>query len=100
PNYTLSLHDALPISEQDQVQLEVRKFEPRSAVFAGPTGLEIIAELIPAAQEALKPGGWLIMEISGSIAEGVRQLLGTWQDVRITNDLQGIPRVASARKPQ
>ncbi|PYX82998.1 MAG: peptide chain release factor N(5)-glutamine methyltransferase [Acidobacteria bacterium] len=87
-------------SEQDQVQLEVRKFEPRSAVFAGPTGLEIIAELIPAAQEALKPGGWLIMEISGSIAEGVRQLLGTWQDVRITNDLQGIPRVASARKPQ
>ena len=34
-------------SEEDQVQLEVRKFEPRNAVFAGPTGLEIIARLIP-----------------------------------------------------
>jgi release factor glutamine methyltransferase len=87
-------------SEEDQVQLEVRKFEPRSAVFAGPTGLEVIAQLIPAAYAALQPGGWLIMEISGSIASGVRRLLGTWQDVRIANDLQGIPRVVSARKPQ
>ena len=34
-------------SEEDEVQLEVRKFEPRNAVFAGPTGLEVIARLIP-----------------------------------------------------
>ena len=33
-------------SEEDQVQLEVRKFEPRNAVFAGPTGLEVIERLI------------------------------------------------------
>ena len=87
-------------SEEDQVQLEVRKFEPRSAVFTGPTGLEVIAQLIPSTQEALKPGGWLIIEISGSVADGVRRLLATWQDVQIAADLQGIPRVASARKPQ
>lgn len=34
-------------SEEDEVQLEVRKFEPRNAVFAGHTGLEIIERLIP-----------------------------------------------------
>ena len=36
-------------SEEDSVQLEVRKFEPRNAVFAGPTGLEVIERLIPPA---------------------------------------------------
>jgi release factor glutamine methyltransferase len=85
-------------SEEDQVQLEVRKFEPRSAVFAGPTGLEVIERLVPQAVTALKPHGWLVMEISGTIADRVKQLLIGWQQVEITNDLQGIPRVASAQR--
>jgi release factor glutamine methyltransferase len=84
-------------SEEGSVQLEVRKFEPRGAVFAGPTGLEVIERLIPQAREALKPGGWLVMEISGTIAGRVVGLLSDWDDVQITNDLQGIQRVVSAR---
>jgi len=84
-------------SEDDQVQLEVRKHEPHNAVFAGATGLEVIERLIPQAHESLKPGGWLVMEISGTVAERVRGLLAEWNEVEITNDLQGIPRVASAR---
>jgi len=86
-------------AESDQVQLEVRKFEPRNAVFAGPTGLEVIARLIPAAARILKPGGWLVMEISGTIADGVRALLSDWSAVEVTRDLQGIERVAKAQKP-
>lgn len=86
-------------SEEDQVQLEVREFEPRIAVFAGPTGLEIITRLIQQARSALRPGGWLILEISGTIAGRVHQLLEKWDDVRIVPDLQSIPRVAMARKP-
>ena len=86
-------------SEEDQVQLEVRKFEPRNAVFAGSTGLEVIERLVPQARIALKPEGWLLMEISGTIAERARQLLSEWRQVQITNDLQGIPRVVSAQKP-
>jgi release factor glutamine methyltransferase len=85
-------------SEVDQVQLEVRKFEPRNAVFAGPTGLEVIERLIPQAAKALTPGGWLVIEISGTIAERVKFLLEGWNRVQIRNDLQGIPRVASAQK--
>ncbi len=84
-------------SEEDQVQLEVRKHEPRNAVFAGPTGTEVIARLIPQAQAALKPGGWLVMEISGTIAEEVKNLLNQWEEVELLPDLQSIPRVARAR---
>jgi release factor glutamine methyltransferase len=85
-------------SEEEQVQLEVRKFEPRNAVFAGSTGLDVIERLIPQARAALRPSGWLVFEISGTIAEGVQHLLSDWSDVKITNDLQGIARVARARK--
>jgi release factor glutamine methyltransferase len=84
-------------SEEDQVQLEVRKHEPRNAVFAGPTGVEVIERLIPKARESLKPGGRLVMEISGTIADRVREMLAGWNDVQVTKDLQGIPRVVSAR---
>jgi len=85
-------------SEEESVQLEVRKFEPRNAVFAGPTGLEVIERLIPQARAALGPGGWLVFEIGGTIADRVRSLLSGWDELAIGNDLQGIARVAMARK--
>jgi release factor glutamine methyltransferase len=85
-------------SEEELVQLEVRKFEPRNAVFAGPTGLEAIERLIPQARQALRLEGWLVFEISGTIADRVRILLSSWDLVAIKNDLQGIARVAMARK--
>jgi release factor glutamine methyltransferase len=85
-------------SETDEVQLEVRKFEPRNAVFAGPTGVEVIARLIPQAESVLRPGGWLVFEISGTIADDVRDLLRGWDNVKIIPDLQSIPRVAQAQK--
>jgi len=87
-------------SEEDQVQLEVRKFEPRNAVFAGPIGTEVIARLIPEARDALKAGGWLVMEMSGTIAEPVKDLLRAWDNVQVTLDLQSISRVIRAQKPR
>jgi release factor glutamine methyltransferase len=85
-------------SEEDQVQAEVRKFEPRRAVFAGTGGTDIIARLIPEAQRLLRRGGWLILEISGTIADQVRWLLKDWDHVQVTADLQSIPRVVRAQK--
>ena len=87
------------LAEEDQVQLEVRKFEPRKAVFAGESGLEVIERLVPQAYTVLKRGGWFIMEMSGTIAEKAEKLLHAWANVQVTPDLQGIPRVLSAQKP-
>jgi release factor glutamine methyltransferase len=87
-------------SEEDQVQLEVRKFEPRNAVFAGSTGLEVIQRLIPQSKAALKPGGHLVMEISGTIAEAVNPLLSGWAEFEVIPDLQSIPRVILAKKEE
>lgn len=84
--------------ESDKVQREVREFEPRMAVFAGPSGLDVYRRLIPQAQRVLRPGGWLVMEIGYSIEPEVHALLSGWSEVRVTRDLQGIPRVIFCKK--
>jgi len=84
--------------EPEKVQRQVREFEPGVAVFAGKSGLEVYQRLIPQAKKVLKPGGWLVMEIGYSIEDAVRNLLAGWRQVRVTNDLQGIPRVLAAQK--
>jgi release factor glutamine methyltransferase len=84
-------------SEYDKVQLEVRKFEPRCAVFAGADGMDVIRRLAPQAHAALKPGGFLAIEIGYTQEAAVRAVLRDWQDVRAVPDLQGIPRVIVAR---
>lgn len=86
--------------EADKVQKSVRDFEPRIAVFAGEQGLDIITPLVEQAHRALKPGGWLAVEIGYSMRDAVVSLLSPtmWDGVRVVPDLQGIPRVVAAKK--
>jgi release factor glutamine methyltransferase len=86
--------------EADKVQRSVFEFEPRMAVFAGEHGLDVIRPLIAQAHAALKPGGWLAMEIGYSMRDMVLDLLPStmWDEPMVVPDLQGIPRVIAARK--
>lgn len=86
--------------EADKVQKSVRDFEPRVAVFAGERGLDVIGPLIAQAHHALKPGGWLALEIGYSMRNAVVNLLDPtmWEDVHSVPDLQGIPRVVAGRR--
>ncbi|MGC2322118.1 MAG: peptide chain release factor N(5)-glutamine methyltransferase [Terriglobales bacterium] len=88
----------VPESEPEKAQREVREFEPKVAVFAGESGLEVYRRLVPQAREALKPGGWLVVEIGYSLAAAVHELVKDWAEVRVMPDLQGIPRVVAARR--
>jgi len=84
--------------EADKVQAQVRKFEPHMAVFGGPEGPELIRKLIEQAQHVLKPDGWLMIEIGYTQSPLLEEVLKGWHDIRFVPDLQGIPRVAVARK--
>lgn len=80
------------------MQREVRDFEPGLALFAGPSGTEAYARILEDAPRVLHRGGWLLLELGHDSLEPVQSMLGSvWQDVRVTPDLAGIPRVLQAR---
>jgi release factor glutamine methyltransferase len=87
--------------DRDQLPIEVRGFEPAQALFGGPDGLRVIRALVPEAAAALRPSGWLVMEIGAGQAEDVSALLQETGDFalhHIRRDLQDIPRVVVARR--
>ncbi len=87
-------------NDVDKLQREVREFEPRLA-WGGDLerGEEIYERLFPQALQVLKPGGYVAVEIGYNMRERVVALLGdAWDDVQVTPDLAGIPRIISARK--
>lgn len=80
---------------------EVREHEPEIALFGGETGVEIYGRLIEQAEALLTPSGALIVELGYGSAEQVRVMVDkhdAWQNVSITNDLAGIPRVLAAQR--
>jgi release factor glutamine methyltransferase len=88
----------VPFADAGQMHPQVREHEPASALFAGPDGLDIYRRLIPQAREALKPGGLLALEIGHGQRDSLAGLLASWTDLAFLDDLQGIPRVALARR--
>jgi release factor glutamine methyltransferase len=89
-----------PYVEPDELptlQPEVRDWEPHLALVA-PAATEKLAS---AAREALRPGGWLVLETAAGAGDRVERLLSElgFEDVTITPDLAGRDRVAEGRWP-
>ena len=75
--------------------------EPRMALYAGQTGMDCLAPLIESAGEHLGPDGRLIVEFGFAHADPVRDAIlatGQFDEPHIYKDLQGIARVAEARR--
>jgi release factor glutamine methyltransferase len=81
--------------ELETLQPEVRDWEPHLALVA-PHATEAVAR---AATEALRPGGWLVLETAATAGEGVHRLLTDlgYERVTITPDLAGRDRVVEGR---
>jgi release factor glutamine methyltransferase len=83
------------------LQPEVRDHEPSVALFGGIDGLTLVARLVEAAPNRLRPGGYLIFEFGLGQDVEVEALLETAPEltlVGVRRDLQGIARTAIAKR--
>ncbi len=90
------------ISEEEwpKLDVEIRGHEPKSALVAGKSGLEVINKLIQGAPPYLKPGGCLLVEIGVGQRDKVLSFFDSspvWKKVNFFKDLNGISRVAKGK---
>jgi release factor glutamine methyltransferase len=84
-------------SELSRLQREVREHEPHVALFSPEDELAIYRRLIVGAEEMLKSGGHMILEVGIGMDERVLSLFGPrWNTLPTKTDLQGIPRTVIA----
>ncbi len=90
----------VPAGDREQLQPEVRDYEPALALFGGQDGLDVVRALAAQAAVRLNPGGLLLFEFGAGQERGVRELIARASPLRIVDvrrDLQGIPRIAVAQ---
>jgi len=88
-------------SEFESLARDVRRYEPRAALVAGPRGTEVIEALVTEAAEHLDPGGHLLLEISPMIREAVEAILAAdprYEPGPTVDDLARLPRVVQAKR--
>ena len=86
----------IPESDWATLQTEVRLFEPRGALVAGPEGTELHERLLQEATRYLSPGGALIMEIGAGQARAMRRIVDRIPGLRfhrLVYDAAGLERV-------
>jgi len=87
--------------EWGDLPVEISEHEPRSALLAGPEGLDLILPILDGASMRVKPGGIVVMEIGEKqgerVAEAARE--AGFTDIRIAPDLAGRPRYLIATQP-
>jgi release factor glutamine methyltransferase len=91
------------VAERDYstLQPEVRDHEPAVALVAGADGLAVIRRLVADAPARLRPGATLLFEFGYGQSDAVAELISTTGGLTMVGlrpDLQGIPRVAVARR--
>lgn len=80
---------------------DVRDHEPRAALVAGPTGVELVARLAGEAAERLAPGGWLLVEIGPSTVAAAEAVLAGQPGLEpgpTLKDMAGLPRIVQAQR--
>lgn len=88
------------VDPTDELPPEVRDHDPAVALFPPGEPLSVYARLAPQALRALKPGGWLVLEVGAWMSPSVTGLLADtgFAIDDVVRDLQDIPRTVVARR--
>lgn len=80
---------------------EVREYDPYIALDGGEDGLDFYRRIIGGAQDYLKRGGQILMEIGSGQAKAVSELLreAGFKEIDVCRDFAGLDRVVSGRLP-
>ena len=89
----------VPRQDMDGLQPEVRDHEPHLALTDGSDGLSIVRRIVAEAPRFLVSGGNLVLEIGFDQSNRVVEMFDSavWRTSELFPDLQGIPRLVSAR---
>lgn len=87
--------------EWEGLPQEVKGFEPRQVLVAGPEGLDVIGKILQRARAFLRAGGWLFIELGQGQAPAALELaraVGIYESVGTVKDLAGIERVLCCQR--
>ena len=89
----------VPVRDLHGLQAEVRDFEPRVALTDSSDGLSMIRRIVDGAPKHLTQRGHLLLEIGFDQSRKVAEMFDReiWEVPDLLPDLQGIPRLVSAR---
>ncbi|MDO9069976.1 MAG: peptide chain release factor N(5)-glutamine methyltransferase [Deltaproteobacteria bacterium] len=91
----------VPRAEWESLPREIKAFEPPGALLGGEDGLDLIRPLIRQAQQYVKGGGWVLLEVGDQQAPQVAALVeetGAYDRIETIKDFNGMERVVRARR--
>ncbi len=92
----------VPTPEWENLPPHIREHEPRTALDGGPTGLAVIAGIIPDAWIVLKPGGCLFLEVGAGQAGQVAAMMqeAGFHNIDVRKDLAEHDRIVYGFKAE
>ncbi len=88
-------------AEIQNLDKEVKDYDPHLALDGGEDGLKFYRIIAEKAMDYLKSDGYLVLEIGYDQEDDLRKLFeeAGFENVKVTKDLSGLPRMLTARVP-
>lgn len=98
-DFIISNPPYISTGEIQNLQPEIKDWEPLNALDGGPDGLGFYREIIPASRKFLRENGMLMLELGAGCADDVAGMLedAVYTEVEALKDYAGIKRIIQAK---